>query len=103
MQRGTRGTTTVGERGHLALPWLLWSGKGSVPLGILFVPLGGAVGTFSKNTHLFTMINGWSGVSRSDSVPGDGHENQPRIFITICCRSPVTQKQGSWFLEHHIC
>lgn len=28
-------------RGHLALHWLLWSGKGSVLMGLLFLASGG--------------------------------------------------------------
>lgn len=63
MLRGARGTTLCVSRGIRLGPGCCGLGKEAFPLGILSVPLRGPVGTFSQNTALFPMMNGWSGVS----------------------------------------
>lgn len=36
-----------------------------------------------------------SAVSRNDPFSGDGMGISPRISVTVCCQSPVTQKPSS--------
>lgn len=47
----------LGVWGYLALHWLLWPGKGSVLMGLLFLPSGGAVGTYRYCRESFPSIH----------------------------------------------